>query len=42
MDRAYVVQGMLVLDGIPLHPLVVHAVAVLLPLAAVGAVVIAL
>jgi uncharacterized membrane protein len=42
MDRAYVVQSMLVLDGIPLHPLVVHAVVALLPLAAVGAVVIAL
>jgi len=32
---------MWVIDGIPLHPLVVHAVVVLLPLAAVGAVVIA-
>ncbi len=30
------------IDGIPLHPLVVHAVVVLLPLAAVGAIVIAL
>ncbi|MGH3587734.1 MAG: DUF2231 domain-containing protein [Pseudonocardia sp.] len=29
------------IDGIPLHPLVVHAVVVLLPLAAVGSVVIA-
>ena len=29
------------IDGIPLHPLVVHAVVVLLPLAALGAVVIA-
>jgi hypothetical protein len=36
------VPGMLVVDGIPLHPLVVHAVVVLLPLAALGAVVIAL
>jgi hypothetical protein len=34
-------QGMWVIDGIPLHPLVVHAVVVLLPLAALGAVVIA-
>jgi hypothetical protein len=33
-------QGMWVIDGIPLHPLVVHAVVVLLPLAALGAVVI--
>jgi hypothetical protein len=33
---------MLVIDGIPLHPLVVHAVVVLLPLAALGAIVIAL
>jgi hypothetical protein len=32
---------MYVIDGIPLHPLVVHAVVVLLPLAAAGAVVIA-
>jgi hypothetical protein len=32
---------MWVIDGIPLHPLVVHAVVVLLPLAALGAVVIA-
>jgi hypothetical protein len=29
------------IDGIPMHPLVVHAVVVLLPLAALGAVVIA-
>jgi hypothetical protein len=29
------------IDGIPLHPLVVHAVVVLLPLAALGAIVIA-
>jgi hypothetical protein len=34
-------QDMWVIDGIPLHPLVVHAVVVLLPLSAVGAVVIA-
>jgi hypothetical protein len=33
---------MLVVDGIPLHPLVVHAVVALLPLAAVGTIVIAL
>jgi hypothetical protein len=33
---------MWVIDGIPLHPLVVHAVVVLLPLAALGAVVIAI
>lgn len=32
---------MTTIDGIPLHPLVVHAVVVLLPLAALGAVVIA-
>jgi hypothetical protein len=32
---------MWVIDGIPLHPLVVHAVVVLLPLAALGTVVIA-
>lgn len=32
---------MWVIDGIPLHPLVVHAVVVLLPLAALGAVVVA-
>ncbi|OLS96261.1 hypothetical protein BJF90_10750 [Pseudonocardia sp. CNS-004] len=32
---------MWVIDGIPLHPLVVHAVVVLLPLATLGAVVIA-
>ena len=32
---------MWVIDGIPLHPLVVHAVVVLLPLAALGSVVIA-
>jgi predicted membrane protein DUF2231 len=32
---------MWVIDGIPLHPLVVHAVVVVLPLAALGAVVIA-
>ena len=31
----------LTLDGIPLHPLVVHAVVVLLPLASVGAVAVA-
>jgi hypothetical protein len=35
-------QDMWVIDGIPLHPLVVHAVVVLLPLSAVGAVVIAM
>jgi hypothetical protein len=34
-------EHMWVIDGIPLHPLVVHAVVVLLPLAALGAVVIA-
>jgi hypothetical protein len=34
-------QGMWTIDGIPLHPLVVHAVVVLLPLAALGAIVIA-
>ena len=33
---------MFVVDGIPLHPLVVHAVVVLLPLAALGTVVLAL
>lgn len=33
--------GVLTVDGIPLHPLVVHAVVVLLPLAAVGAVLVA-
>ena len=33
--------AMWVIDGIPLHPLVVHAVVVLLPLAALGAVLIA-
>jgi hypothetical protein len=37
-----VVLDMLMIDGIPLHPLVVHAVVVLLPLAALGAVVIAM
>jgi hypothetical protein len=36
------VQDMWTIDGIPLHPLVVHAVVVLLPLAALGAVVIAI
>ncbi|HEY0640374.1 MAG TPA: DUF2231 domain-containing protein [Pseudonocardiaceae bacterium] len=36
-------QGDLItVDGLPLHPLVVHAVVVLLPLAAVGGLVIAL
>jgi hypothetical protein len=39
--RLPVEQDMWVIDGIPLHPLVVHAVVVLLPLAALGAVVIA-
>jgi hypothetical protein len=39
--RPPVGQDMWVIDGIPLHPLVVHAVVVLLPLAALGAVVIA-
>jgi hypothetical protein len=34
-------QDMWTIDGIPVHPLVVHAVVVLLPLAALGAVVIA-
>jgi hypothetical protein len=34
-------QDMWTIDGIPLHPLVVHAAVVLLPLAALGAVVIA-
>lgn len=33
---------MLTIDGIPLHPLLVHAVVVLLPLAALGAIAIAL
>ncbi|MFI6097862.1 DUF2231 domain-containing protein [Lentzea sp. NPDC051213] len=33
---------MLTIDGIPLHPLLVHAVVVLLPLAALGSVAIAL
>lgn len=32
---------MVVIDGVPLHPLVVHAVVALLPLAALGTVVIA-
>jgi hypothetical protein len=41
MSRSDVEQGMWTIDGIPLHPLVVHAVVVLLPLAALGAVVIA-
>jgi hypothetical protein len=36
------VQYVIVVDGIPLHPLVVHAVVVLLPLAALGTIVIAL
>jgi hypothetical protein len=36
-----VVPHMTTIDGIPLHPLVVHAVVVLLPLAALGALVIA-
>lgn len=31
----------LTLDGIPLHPLVIHAVVVLLPLAALGAILVA-
>jgi hypothetical protein len=39
--RLNVEQDMWVMDGIPLHPLVVHAVVVLLPLAALGSVVIA-
>ncbi len=39
--RPRVAQVMWVIDGIPLHPLVVHAAVVLLPLAALGAVVIA-
>lgn len=33
---------MVVIDGIPLHPLVVHAIVVLLPLAALGTIVIAI
>jgi hypothetical protein len=33
---------MVVIDGIPLHPLVVHAIVVLLPLATLGTVVIAI
>lgn len=33
---------MLTIDGLPLHPLLVHAVVVLLPLAAVGSIAIAL
>src|SRR5918994_3422534 len=41
MSRSDVEQDMWTIDGIPLHPLVVHAVVVLLPLAALGAVVIA-
>jgi hypothetical protein len=40
--RPPVEHDMWVIDGIPLHPLVVHAVVVLLPLAALGAVVIAI
>ena len=39
--RPPVEQDMWVIDGIPLHPLIVHAVVVLLPLAALGALVIA-
>ncbi|SDN00707.1 DUF2231 domain-containing protein [Allokutzneria albata] len=35
-------QDLTTVDGLPLHPLVVHAVVVLLPLAAVGATLIAL
>jgi hypothetical protein len=31
-ERAYVVVGTVVVDGIPLRPLVVHAVVMLLPL----------
>jgi hypothetical protein len=38
--RLHVEQDMWTIDGIPLHPLVVHAVVVLLPLAALGAIVI--
>ena len=34
-------DDLLTIDGLPLHPLVVHAVVVLLPLAAVGTVLIA-
>src|ERR671915_1843401 len=41
ISRSDVEQGMWTIDGIPLHPLVVHAVVVLLPLAALGAIVIA-
>ena len=40
-DRARIVRDMVVIDGIPVHPLIIHAVVVLLPLAALGAVVIA-
>ncbi|WP_086818762.1 DUF2231 domain-containing protein [Allokutzneria sp. NRRL B-24872] len=35
-------QDLTTIDGLPLHPLVVHAVVVLLPLAAVSAILIAL
>ncbi|MFN2497208.1 MAG: DUF2231 domain-containing protein [Pseudonocardiaceae bacterium] len=35
-------RDLVTIDGLPLHPLVVHAVVVLLPLSAVGAVLIAL
>lgn len=34
--RGPVVQGMLTINGLPAHPLLVHAVVVLLPLAAIG------
>jgi hypothetical protein len=34
-------QGLVTIDGLPLHPLVIHAVVVLLPLSAVAAVLIA-
>jgi hypothetical protein len=36
------VQQLMTIDGLPVHPLVVHAVVVLLPLSAVGVVLIAL
>jgi hypothetical protein len=32
------IDGVLLIDGIPLHPLVVHAVVVLLPIGVIGAV----
>src|SRR5688572_3938130 len=41
-ERPGVGRDMLTIDGIPLHPLLVHAVVVLLPLAALGSIAIAL